>query len=84
MGRTIQMALLAGVFAAGFVCGTIGQRPAQAQLGGLGDKLEKAAGQGSLGSVGKLGTSILDMQKNVDALQKNLDTLKQVKSALGG
>jgi len=84
MRRTIQMALLAGVFAAGFVCGTLDQRPVHAQMGGLGEKLEKSAGEGSLGSVGKLGASIIDMQKNVDSLQKNLDTLKQIKSALGG
>jgi len=37
-----------------------------------------------LGSVTKLGTAIVDMEKHVDGLQKNLDTLKQIKSALGG
>ena len=28
--------------------------------------------------------TIVDMQKEVDGLQKNLETLRQVKSALGG
>lgn len=32
----------------------------------------------------KLGTAITDMQKNVDALQKNVEFLSTVKSALGG
>jgi hypothetical protein len=31
-----------------------------------------------------MGGAILDMQKNVDGLQKNLDTFKKVKAALGG
>ena len=37
-----------------------------------------------LGSVGQLGAAIVDMQQHVNELQKNLDTLKKVKSALGG
>jgi len=32
----------------------------------------------------KLGSTIADMQKHVEALQKNLDAFKQVKGALGG
>jgi len=32
----------------------------------------------------KLGTSITDMQKNVDGLQKNIEVLKEVQKALGG
>lgn len=86
MRRAIGMGLLAAVFAAGFVCGSVSQRPAEAQLGELGGKaMEKAgASGGALGSAAKLGTSIVDMQKNVDGLQKNIDTLKQIKSALGG
>ena len=39
---------------------------------------------GTLGAVAKLGSAISDMQKHVEALQKNLDTFKQVKGALGG
>jgi hypothetical protein len=80
------MGLLVGLFAAGFLCGSLSQRSAQAQLGELGGKaMEKAAGAGGpAGSVGTLGTSIVDMQQHVDGLQKNLETLKQVKAALGG
>ena len=82
----VRTGLLASVFAAGFVCGSVAQRPAEAQLGDVGGKvMEKAAGSGGvLGSVAKLGTALIDMQKDVDSLQKNIDTLKQVKSALGG
>lgn len=46
--------------------------------------IKKAGESGALGSVGQLGTAILDMQQHVDGLQKNLDTLKKVKSAIGG
>ena len=86
MRRVMRVGLLAGVFATGFLVGSVSQRPAQAQLGELGGKaLEKAGDSGGmLGSVAKLGTSIVDMQKNVDSLQKNLETLKQIKAALGG
>ena len=77
----MRMVLLAAVFGAGFVCGTLGQRTAEAQLG---DVMKKAGQTGALGSVGELGTSIIDMQEHVNGLQKNIDTLKKVKSALGG
>jgi hypothetical protein len=79
--KTLRGAAIAGVFAAGFVCGTLTQRPADAQVG---DVLKDAAKGGSLGSVGELGSSILDMQKHVDGLNKNLETLRKVQAALGG
>jgi hypothetical protein len=84
--RVVRAALAAGLFAAGFLCGSVGQRSARAQLGDLGTKaIEKAAGSGGIvGSVAKLGTALVDMQKEVDGLQKNLETLKEVKKALGG
>ena len=69
------------IFAAGFLCGSVTQRNADAQLG---DVMKKAAGNGALGPVGDLGTAIIDMQDHVTGLQKNLDALKKVKAALGG
>ena len=58
---------------------------ADAQLQDLGGAaLKQAAGSGALGSVGELGTSIVEMQDHVSGLQKNIDTLKKVQSALGG
>jgi hypothetical protein len=74
--------MLAGIFAMGFVCGSAMQRSAEAQLG---DAMKKAGEQGgALGSAAELGSSIVDMQKHVDGLNKNLETLRKVKSALGG
>ena len=64
-----------GMFVLGFVSGSVSQRPAQAQIPGVG---------GALGSVQELGSSIVEMQQHVDGLQKNLATLKKVQGALGG
>ena len=36
------------------------------------------------GSVSQLGSSVVEMQEHVNGLQKNLDTLKKVQSALSG
>jgi hypothetical protein len=54
----------------------VSQRSADAQLPGI--------GQGALGSVTELGSSIVEMQQHVTGLQKNLDTLKKIQGALGG
>jgi len=77
--------MLVGTFAAGFLCGSVSQPHANAQGKELGGALMKqAAGSGALGSVGEMGTSLLDMQEHVSGLQKNIDTLKKVQSALTG
>jgi hypothetical protein len=77
--------MLVGIFAAGFVCGSLSQQRADAQLQELGGAAAKQAlGSGALGSVGELGTSIVEMQDHVSGLQKNIDTLKKVQSALSG
>jgi len=52
-------------------------------LGGL--SLHYASAQGVFGlstSVSQLGTALVEMQKNVDDLQKNMGTIKQVKDQL--
>jgi hypothetical protein len=52
-------------------------------LGGL--SLHYASAQGVFGvstSVSQLGSALVDMQKNVDDLQKNMGTVKQVKEQL--
>lgn len=86
IGRGIQVALLAAMFAGGYLVGSLSQRQADAQLGDVGKAaMEKAGGAGgALGSVTELGSSIVEMQGHVDGLQKNLETLKKVKAALGG
>ncbi len=84
--RTARIAAMVGIFGAGWLGGSVTQRNADAQTGDLGKAaMEKAGDQGgTLGAAGKLGTSITDIQKNLDALQKNVDTLKSIQSMLGG
>lgn len=78
---SLRAGALAGVFALGYLAGSVSTTPAEAQLG---DMIKGAAKSGKLGPVGDLGSSIVDMQEHVDGLQKNLETLRTVKSALGG
>ena len=76
--------LLGGMFLLGFVCGSVSQRPATAQMPEIGGILEKAKGMGgTVGSVAELGSSITEMQEHVTGLQKNLATLKKVQATLG-
>ena len=82
ISRGLMIAIFAAVFGLGYFCGTVNQRQANAQIGEL---LEKAGkGGGTLGSVTQLGSSIVEMQDHVNGLQKNLETLRKVQSALGG
>ncbi|HVN27326.1 MAG TPA: hypothetical protein VMT64_02510 [Candidatus Binataceae bacterium] len=84
--QIIRVTAIAITFAVGFLCGSVTQHRAEAQLGDLGKQaMEKAgASGGPLGAAVQLGQSIVDMQQHVDALQKNIDTLKSIKSSLGG
>ena len=84
--RSAQAGALVLVFAAGYVLGTLDARPAHAQVKELGkDLMNQAAGSGgALGSAAQLGSTIVDMQTNVNHLQKNIDALNKVKAALGG
>jgi hypothetical protein len=80
--RGVMTAVIVGVFGLGYVCGTMTQRPAEAQVGGL---LEKAGKMGGpVGSVAQFGSSLVEMQDHITGLQKNLDTFKQVQSSLSG
>ena len=85
-GHAVRVGLIGTIFAVGFLCGSVTQRRADAQLGDLGKQvMEKAGGSGgALGSAVKLGEAIVEMQKHVDGLQKNIDVLQKVKSSLGG
>ena len=88
--RGFQVGALVAMFGAGFLFGSVTQRNANAQLGELGEAagkaaMEKAGGAGgALGSAMELGNTIVDLQQHVDGLQKNIDTLKKVKAAIGG
>ncbi len=83
MRRGVMVGVLLGVFGLGYVCGVTSQHRADAQ--GVGGLLEQAGKMGgSVGTVGQLGSAIVDMQDHITGLQKNLDTLKTVQSALTG
>jgi hypothetical protein len=86
IARGVLAGMLMGTFAAGYVCGSLSQQRADAQMKELGESLLKgAAGSGgALGSVAELGSSIVEMQDHVSGLQKNLETLKKVQAALMG
>ena len=76
---SIRVTAAAAIFTAGFLLGSITQRPAEAQLGDLKGKAMDAAGPAA-----ELGTQLTDMKKNLDGLQKNYDMLKKVQGLLGG
>ena len=81
--RGVMVVVLLGVFGLGYMCGVANQPRADAQ--GLGGVLEQAGKMGgSVGTIGQLGSSIVQMQEHITGLQKNLDTLKTVQSALTG
>jgi hypothetical protein len=83
---SVRVGMVTGIFAAGFLCGSLTQHSANAQMGELGGELmQKAAGSGGIiGSAAQLGTAITDMEKHVSGLQKNLDILKKIKGSMGG
>ena len=83
IARTVLTAVILAAFSLGYVCGSVTQRRADAQ--GVGNIMEQAGkAGGSLGSIGELGSSIVEMDKHVTGLQKNLDVLRKVQSALTG
>lgn len=83
---SVRIGIVTAVFSAGYLCGSFPQHSANADMGSFGgDMLKKVSDSGgSLGSVAQLGTAITDMEKHVSGLQQNIDTLKKVKTVLGG
>lgn len=86
IARTARIGAMVAIFAAGWIGGSVSQQSAHAQMGDIGKGVMDKAGEqgGALGAAGKLGTSISDIQTHLDALQKNVDTLKSIKGMLGG
>lgn len=80
--RGLMTAVVVSAFGLGYFCGSMTQRQAEAQIGGLLEKAGKAGGP--LGSVAEFGSSITEMQEHISGLQKNLDTFKKVQSSLTG
>ena len=83
---SVRVGMVVSIFAVGYLCGSMTQHNENADWGDVGGELmQKAAGSGGIiGSAAQLGTTITDMEKHVSGLQKNIDTLKSVKAALGG
>jgi hypothetical protein len=85
MRKGLVVVGILGVFATGYVCGSLTQQSAEAQLKDAGKAVMQQAGQsgGTLGAAADMGSSLTEMQDHVNGLQKNIDTLKKVQSALG-
>ncbi len=83
IARLAMAGALLAVFTLGYVCGSVSLRPAVAQLPQLPGGIGGQAG-GTLAAASQLGSSITDMEEHVNALQRNLNTLKTIQSALGG
>ena len=83
---SVRIGFVTAIFSVGFLCGLMTHQSANAQLGEIGEQMLNKATEsgGALGSVAQLGSAITDMEKNVNGLQQNLDTLKKVQAALGG
>jgi hypothetical protein len=80
--RGLMTAIIVGVFGLGYVCGSMTQHQAEAQMGGMMEKAGKMGGP--VGSVAQFGSSITEMQDHISGLQKNLDTFKKVQTSLTG
>ncbi len=81
--RAVLIAMFLGAFIGGYVCGSVTQQRADAQ--GVGGILEQAGKSGgALGAASQLGSSIVEMEKHVTGLQKNLESFKKIQSALTG
>ena len=80
--RGLMTTIIVGVFGLGYICGSMTQQQAEAQIGGLLEKAGKAGGP--IGSVAQFGSSLTEMQDHIAGLQKNLDTFKKVQSSLTG
>jgi len=83
---SVRAAVVAVIFSAGYLAGSLNQPTAHAQMNDLGGQLmQKAAGSGgAVGNVAQMGSAISDMEKHVSGLQKNLDLLKKIQGSLGG
>ena len=77
-----MIGVIVAAFGLGYVCGSMTQRQAEAQMGDLLEKAGKMSGPA--GSIAQFGSSIVEMQDHITGLQKNLDTFKKVQASLTG
>ena len=83
--RLARVVVVVGIFAAGWVGGAITSHDATAQVPSMGDAMKAVEGQGgAIGTAAKLGSTIGEMQSNVENLQKGLDALRTIQKAIGG
>jgi hypothetical protein len=83
--KMLQVGILATVFAAGYLSGSVMQRDADAQIKELGEGALQGAARSQAGtgeSATKLGSTIADMEDQVEGLEKNLRVLKDIQAAL--
>jgi hypothetical protein len=80
VSRLTLVCMLLVAFAIGYVCGLARTPQASAQL----PQIPGVSGSNPLAAAGQLGSSITEMEQHVTGLQKNLDTLKKIRSMLGG
>ncbi len=74
MKKALLVVSLLGFFAAGYITGSIHTRNAIAvELGGL------TGISGTVESLKSLGKTVIEMQDNVDKLQKNINDVKKVR-----
>ncbi len=83
VARITTIGMLFGAFVLGYASGSVSTPRASAQLPQIPGGLSAPSG-GPLGAAVQLGSSISEMEQHVSGLQKNLDTLKKIQSALGG
>jgi hypothetical protein len=82
VSRIATIGILFGTFTLGYLCGSASTPRASAQIPQLPGGLSGQSGL--LGTAVQLGSSITEMEQHVSGLQKNLETLKKIQSALGG
>jgi hypothetical protein len=74
MKKLLMVLVMFAFFAAGYLTGSIREREAEAlDLGGL------TGTTGTIQSLKSLGKTIIEMQENVDRLQKNINEVKKVR-----
>jgi len=82
VARLGMIGMLLGAFTLGYVCASVSTPRVSAQLPQIPGTLP---GQERVfGAAKQLGSSITDMEQHVSGLQKNLDALKKIESALTG
>ena len=83
VARTAMIGILFAAFALGYACGSVSTPHASAQLPQLPGGLPGQSGS-PFAAAEQLASSITEMEQHVSGLQKNLDTLKKIQSALMG